>query len=328
MRPGRRSAGSGSTGGGCRAARQTPQLAVQYGRDGYLLLEAAARPAPRGGAGPARGGGGAAAGCSSTPATSRAVIRREAGPDGQGLPPGRLRIISLDTDARFAQARHGLGRVQDPPHRTAPASRSMNLITSVATTAAPVPDAVITTPVHDMLPPPGSPPRARRRRRYISAQLLLDAAARGITLTGPLPPYLTQAQASGYTTDMSPSTGTTSRSPAPGHPKRPLEPGSAARHRGDRGPVHGRLPACPPAASAPAQRGAAATISAAPADPRRDRGRPRRTATRQWKDRYAIRAGVEGTIRQATHVTASAPPATSACARPAWNTPSPPQPST
>ena len=81
---------------------------------------------------------------------------------------------------------------------------SMNLITSVATTAAPVPDAVMTTPVHDMLTAAGLAPREHAADAgYISAQLLLDAAARGITLTGPLAAGTSpQAQASGYTTDM------------------------------------------------------------------------------------------------------------------------------
>ena len=55
----------------------------------------------------------------------------------------------------------------------------MNLITNVATTAAPVPDAVMTTPVHDMLTAAGLAPREHAADAgYISAQLLLDAAAR------------------------------------------------------------------------------------------------------------------------------------------------------
>jgi hypothetical protein len=51
-------------------------------------------------------------------------------------------------------------------------------------------------------------------------------------------------------------------------------------------------------------------------------------ATAQWKALYAARAGVEGTMRQATHVTGSAGPATSDCPRPSSSTPSPPPRST
>ena len=56
--------------------------------------------------------------------------------------------------------------------------------------------------------------------------------------------------------------------------------------------VHHLSPARPPAGRAP------------PPHPRSPRGRPRRASLGQpWKDRYKIRAGVEGTIRQATAVT-------------------------
>ena len=68
----------------------------------------------------------------------------------------------------------------------------------------------------------------------------------------------------------------------------------------------------PPAACRACPARAKCTTSAprpapVPASPRDPRGRHRRCAASQtaqeWQDRYAIRAGVEGTIRQATAVT-------------------------
>ena len=289
------------------------QLAVQYGRDGYLLLEAVRTP-------------GAPGWLRDLPAVETLrriwvqqytrneqgrVIRREAGPDGQGLPPGRLRIISpYDTDARYSLKR-GMGWDGYKIHLTetcAGPAGSMNLITSVATTAAPVPDAVMTTPVHDMLTAAGLAPREHAADAgYISAQLLLDAAARGITLTGPLAAGTSpQAQASGYTTDMftidwdhqqvTCPQGTLSARWNPAQ-QRGTEvivvqfPAAACR-------------ACPARGqcTSSARRGRQLSLRPRQIHDATVAARAEQ-ATRQWKDRYAIRAGVEGTIRQATHVT-------------------------
>ena len=80
----------------------------------------------------------------------------------------------------------------------------MNLITNVATTAAPVPDAAMTGPVHDMLAAAGlAPAEHAADAGYACADLLLDARARGITLLAPLLSRASpQARAGGYTADM------------------------------------------------------------------------------------------------------------------------------
>ena len=137
------------------------------------------------------------------------VIRREA--REHGLPPGRLKLVSpCDLDARYSEKR-GKGREgckarlsetcgEPEPDGTRPAP---NLITSVATTAASVPDAAMTEPVHDMLGAAGLLPGEHAvDAGYTSADLLLGSRARGITLLGPLlsgsPP---QARAGGYTAE-------------------------------------------------------------------------------------------------------------------------------
>ncbi|MGH7748013.1 MAG: transposase, partial [Candidatus Dormibacteria bacterium] len=145
------------------------KLAVQYGRDGYQLLEAVHAPA-------------APAWLRELPAVQalrviwvqqyyrvtgadgEQVIRRER--DEHGLPPGRLKLVSpYDTDARYSEKRgkewegykvHISETCCEPePDRTRPAP---NLITSVATTAASLHDAVMTEPVHDLLEAAGLTP--------------------------------------------------------------------------------------------------------------------------------------------------------------------------
>ena len=135
------------------------KLAVQYGQDGYHLLEAVRAP-------------GTPAWLAELPAVQvlrliwiqqyyrvtdadgEKVIRREA--SEHGVPPGRARIVSpYDTDARYSE-KHGKGWLgykvhlsetctaaadDDPVTGLAPAP---NLITAVATTHAAVPDAAMT----------------------------------------------------------------------------------------------------------------------------------------------------------------------------------------
>jgi hypothetical protein len=129
------------------------------------------------------------------------VIWREAGLTGQGLPPGRSRIISpYDLDARYSEKRGKPWRgykvhLSETCSRRPPAAQGAdstppaapNLITNVVTTEAAVPDAVLTEPVHDMLAASGLLPGEHAADAgYASADLLLDARARGITLLAPL----------------------------------------------------------------------------------------------------------------------------------------------
>jgi transposase len=92
--------------------------------------------------------------------------RREPLPEGDGLPPGRDRLISpYDLDARYSVKRdYGWSGYKvhftetcDTPTDPAPDQDQdgrgdrPNLITSVATTEATVPDTAMTTPIHQQL---------------------------------------------------------------------------------------------------------------------------------------------------------------------------------
>jgi len=190
-------------------------LAVQYGRDGYLLLEAVGAP-------------GAPRWLAELPAMEalrqvwvqqyyrvidehgEKVIRREA--REHGLPPGRSRLISpYDTEARYSEKR-GRGwrgykvHLSETCHEPGPGGSrpAPNLIANVATTAASTADAAMTGPIHDMLAAAGLAPAEHAvDAGYASADLLVAAQARGITLTGPVLTTATrQARTGGYTADM------------------------------------------------------------------------------------------------------------------------------
>jgi transposase len=298
-------------------------LAVQYGKDGYLLLEAVRAP-------------GAPSWLRELPAVEtlrvawiqqyyrstgehgEKVIRREA--SEHGLPPGRLLIISpYDLDARYSQ-KHGKGwlgykvhlsetcseAADDDPDTGRPAAP--NLITGVATTEATVPDVAMTGPIHDMLDAAGLLPGEHAvDAGYTSADLLLAARARGITLVGPLLADTSpQARAGGYTAEAFTIDWEHQQVTCPQGAGSIVW--SPCRQRGTEAIV---------------VRFAAATCQACPAKDlctsssrsgRQLSLRPREIheavasaragqASQQWKARYNIRAGVEGTMRQATHVT-------------------------
>jgi transposase len=297
-------------------------LAVQYGKDGYLLLAAVRGPAAPGWA-------------RDLPAVQvlrqvwiqqyyrvidergEKVIRREA---EQGLPPGRTRIVSpYDTDARHSIKRgadwegykvHLTESRADPAGDDPATGRPAcpNLVTNVATTPATVQDVTMTTPVHDQLGDHQVAPGEHAvDAGYASADELIAARARGITLITPLLPAATpQARAGGYTTEaftidwdhqqVTCPQGTTSASWTP-----------YTHHSGH----DAIMIKFPPAACRACPARSKCTTSAAG----RQLGlRPRPvheavTAARaaqdtpQWKRAYATRAGIEGTIAQATHVT-------------------------
>ena len=287
-------------------------LATRYGADGYFLLEAVRAP-------------GAPSWLAGLPAVETlrriwvqqytrdedgTVRRREAGPGGQGLPPGRLRIISpYDTDARYSLKR-GMGWDGYKIHLTETCggpSGSVNLITNVATTAAPVPDVVMTGPVHGMLAAAGlAPGEHAADAGYISAQLLLAARARGITLTGPLPPDASpQARGGGYTTAMFSIDWDHQQVTCPqGTVSARWDP---CQQNGTQTIVI-RFPAaacraCPARGECTSSsRGRQLTLRPRPVHEATAAARAEQ-ATQQWKDRYKIRAGVEATIHQATAVT-------------------------
>lgn len=296
-------------------------LAVQYGQDGYRLLDAVtAADAP--------------AWLRALPAVEalrriwvqqyqrsidahgERVIRRE--PE-HGLPPGHLGLISpYDLDARYSVKR-GTGwqgykvhltETCDAPHGTGgrPVPR---LLTSVITTPATVPDVAMTEPIHDNLTAHRLAPGEHVvDAGYTSIDLLLAARARGISLLGPLPPDASpQARSGGYTVeaftidwDHQQVTCPQGRRSSTWLPVKPNQgrtrPGIFVRFATATCagcPVRDRCTTSP-------RRGRQLTLNPRPihqalisarADQRTD----------PWRDQYKTRAGVEGTIAQASHVT-------------------------
>ena len=319
-------------------------LAVQYGRDGYLLLRAVRGPAAPGWL----------AGLPAVEALRRIWIQQfclEPGGarekviwrgDEQGLPPGRARIISCyDLEARYADKR-GTGwggykvHLSETCHQPGPDGRrpGPNLITNTETTPAPVTDAEMTEPVHDTLAARGLPPGEHAADTgYASADLLLAARARGITLLAPLPPDGSwQARSGGYTAAMftidwdarqvtcpqgarssswTPSRNTngadgilarfTRATASPARPAPGAPPRSVPAARSACGPARCTRPPPPPAPSRPATPGGADTGSA---------------------------PGSKAPSPRPPTSPASAAPATSACPKPASSTTPQPPPST
>jgi transposase len=302
------------------------ELAGRYGADGYHLLEAVRAP-------------GAPAWLCELPAVEalrrvwvqqyyrviddrgEKVIWREAGLTGQGLPPGRTRIVSpYDLDARYSEKRgtgwdgYKVHLSETCRHSPAPGAAGdsppvpPNLITNVATTPAPVPDAAKTGPVHDMLAAAGLVPGEHATDAgYAGADQLLDARARGITLLAPLAANASpQARSGGYTTDMFTIDWD--------HQKVTCPQGAVSRkwtatRNGGRDAIITGFPAAA-CRACPARDKCTSSVRHG----RQLLLRPREIheaviaaraeqSTQPWKDRYAIRAGAEATIRQATCAT-------------------------
>jgi transposase len=298
-------------------------LAVQYGKDGYHLLDAVRAP-------------GAPAWLGELPAVEalrtiwiqqycrvigedgEKVIRREA--SEHGLPPGRARIVSpYDLGARYSE-KHGKSWLGYKVHLTETCSTAAdddpdtsrppapNLITSVATTAATVPDAAMTTPVHDALDAAGLLPGEHAvDSGYTSADLLLAARARGITLVGPLLADTSpQARAGGYTAEAFTIDWD--------HKKVTCPQGAVSTTWSPCTQKHGTQAIVVRFAAETCRRCPARNLCTRSVTGRQLSLRPREIheavtaaragqATSHWKARYSIRAGVEGTMRQATHVT-------------------------
>jgi transposase len=295
------------------------KLAEQYGRDGYHLLEAVRAP-------------GAPVWLRELPAVralraiwvqqyyrvidehGEKVIRREA--SKHGVPPGRLKLVSpYDLGARYSEKRGKSWagykvHISETCHEPGPdgTREAPNLITSVATTEATMPDAAMTEPIHDMLAAAGLVPGEHAvDSGYTSADLLLDARARGITLLGPLlcasPP---QARSGGYTAETFTIDWDHQQVTCP---QGATSVGwSQVVQEEKRQAIIVRFAtatcrACPARAQCTTSRTGRQLflrpreIHEAVAAARADQD------SQHWKHRYSIRAGAEGTMRQATHVT-------------------------
>ena len=296
-------------------------LAVQYGQDGYHLLDAVRAPA-------------APPWLRDLPAVEalRAIwvqqYYRDVGAGGQevtrreasehGLPPGHLLVQSpYDADARYSLKRgrgwHGykvhLSETCPDPGGDPPAGRPAvpNLITNAATTTACLPDVSMTGPVHDMLAARGLTPGDHvADAGYISIDLLLAARARGITLIGPvLADTSRQARDGGYaaaafTIDWDRQ-----------HATCPQGARSTAWRPGRRKGADVILARFATATCAPcpartqcttSRTGRVITLRTREAHDAITAARAGQD-TAEWKARYRARAGIEGTIAQATHVT-------------------------
>ncbi len=264
------------------------------------------------------------------------VRRREKLPGGDGLPPGRDRLISpYDLDARYSIKREtGWGGYKvhftetcdapgpagagpdaqdatDPgtgPARAQGRGEPPNLVTSVVTTEATVPDSAMTTPVHqDLAGKDLLPAEHLAGSGYPSAELIVNAArVFGITLVSPML-LDTSAQAragAGYDKaafaidfDARQATcpqGVASSSWTP-----------CRQHQDEAIVVSWPATACLPC---PARQlctsGQRRQITIRPRELHEALASARAGQnSAQWKARYAARAGVEGTMRQATHVT-------------------------
>jgi len=297
------------------------ELAVRYGQDGYRLLEAVRAP-------------GAPAWLRELPAVEvlrqvwvqqyyrvasedgEKVMRREAGLTGQGLPPGRSRIVSpYDPGARYSEKRGRPWRgykvhLTETCHEPAGdgSRQAPNLITNVATTEASGSDAAMTEPVHDMLTARGlAPAEHAADSGYASGDLLVAARNRGITLLAPLAAATSpQARAGGYTAEMftidwdnqqvTCPQGVTSYKWTP-----VTQPGNRPAFTVSFPPAACR--ACLARARCTTAR-SARQLTLRPREIHEAVAAARAgQASQHWKDRYKIRAGIEGTIRQATHVT-------------------------
>jgi transposase len=308
------------------------ELMARYGEDGYYLLEQACGP----------GAPGWLRELPAIEALRRIWIqqfyrevtggrqevrRREKLPGGDGLPPGRDCLISpYDLDARYSVKRdHGwegykvhFTETCDAPRAPAGTGQGPgpdegrgdrpNLITAVTTTEATVSDAAMTTPVHQQLAGRQLLPGEHLvDSGYPSAGLIVHAARTfGITLVSPLLlDNSAQARAgAGYDKaafaidfDARQATcpqGTASSSWTP-----------CQKAEGEAIVVSWPKSACMPC---PARQlctsGRRRQITLRPRELHEAVAAARaEQATAQWKARYAARAGVEGTMRQATHVT-------------------------
>ena len=298
------------------------QLAVQYGRDGYHLL----------GQVHAAGAPGWLAGLPAVRALRLIWIQqyyREISADGEkviwreatehGLPPGRDRIVSpYDLDARYSEKR-GTGWIgyklylsesicgpaagETPPGRPA----RPQVITNVDTTRAAVADVAMTAVVHDQMQASAVLPGEHTvDSGFMSAGELVAARLRGITLLGPLPAGR-PARPGGYaiasfTIDFGRQQATC--------PRGVISSRWAPFTRGDGMQlINVQFPArtcqaCPDKGRCTTAVRTGRQLTLRPRDIHEAVTAARAAQdTPAFKDRYRARAGVEGTIAQATHVT-------------------------
>jgi transposase len=314
------------------AQAKRAELAAAYGRDGFALLAAVYAP----------GAPGWLAELPmvdvlrqvllqnytrTTTEDGREVVkRREAEIDG--LPPGRLRLSSpYDTDARWGVKRDTfwngykvhVSETCDTPDAEATAgpaapaeqdSEPPNLITNVATTDATVPDSAMTTPIHRSLHARGLLPAEHYLDSgYPSAELVTDAAKTyGISLVTPVLADLSPQARAGTGFDRSAFTIDFDREQATCPQGQTSASWSPATQRGTDTIVitfaAGTCGPCPVRDQCTTSKRGRRQLTVHPRDVHDAQRLARaRQDTKDWQTKYALRAGVEGTIRQAVAVT-------------------------
>jgi transposase len=296
------------------------RLAGQFARDGYYLLERAAEAA----APPA------ARDLPAMRALRQVLLQqfyRRDGPDGRrevtwrdprehGFPPGRDKIVSpYDPDARYAEKRgtcwsgykaHYTETIPEADGDGMPGRPG--IVTSVQTTHAAVPDVLITEVVHEDLGQAGLAPGEHvTDSGYASADRLLAARDRGITLLTPLLPDPSwQAREGGitaaaFTIDWDSRTAACPQGTASTYWKPATSKGQDV--------IQVRFPAkacqaCPVRGKCTRSASSGRGLTLRPREAHEAVAAARaRQETSHWKARYAARAGVEGLMKQATHVT-------------------------
>jgi transposase len=251
------------------------------------------------------------------------ITRREA--DVHGLPPGRSRLTSpYDTDARVGGKRDLFWTGykvhvsetctdgdQEPDSAGGPDQLQLpNIITNVATTDAAVPDAAMTTPIHESLARRGLlPDEHLLDSGYPSADLLVESADRfGVQLVTPmLADVSAQARAgAGYDAacfdiDFDTCTVTCPQG-------RASSMWSPARQRGTETIVvkfdTATCRACPVKAQCTTATRGGRQLTVRPRRVHEALAAARvRQGTKGFARTYRLRAGVEGTIRQGVAVT-------------------------
>ncbi|MFG1711326.1 IS1182 family transposase [Nonomuraea sp. M3C6] len=263
-----------------------------------------------------------------TDGKGREVIKRreslESG--GEGIPPGRYRLTSpYDVDARWAAKGEDLfwngfkvhvsETCDNTPEAAAAAAGGgervpPNLITGVITTDATVPDTQATDPIHQALARRGLLPAEHYLDSgYPSAELLVGARERyGIALVTPaLLDHSAQARAqagydrTAFTIDWDNQHVTCPQGQRNASWTPCTQRGTDAIVIRFSGEVCQPCPvraACTTATT----RGRQLTIRAQKIQQALDNARAEQS-TNAWQDKYKLRAGVEGTIRQAVAVT-------------------------
>jgi Transposase DDE domain len=256
-----------------------------------------------------------------TDARGREVItRREA--DTEGLPPARARITSpYDTDARWAAKGddlywngfkvHLTETCEQPDEQASPPQPpTPNLITNVATTAATTPDVKATTPIHQALHERGlTPAEHYLDAGYPSAQTISTARdTYGVTLVSPaLLDQSAQARAGtgfskrAFTIDWEARQATCPQ----GNTSTSWSPTSqrgtdviVVKFAAD------TCDPCPVRAQCTTSKRGRRQLTLHPRELHNALAHARADqATKTWQEKYALRAGVEGTIHQA--ITAS-----------------------